>query len=84
MNERDEERMKKLLQQALPPVKVDAEPDGDLWPAMLRRLDEKPAAPPRIRWAWMNELWFDGALLAGLIGLAAFFPASIPLLLYYL
>jgi hypothetical protein len=28
--------------------------------------------------------WFDWALLAGLVGLAAFFPASIPVFLYYL
>jgi hypothetical protein len=46
---------------------------------MLRRLNARPAAPAQIGWAW-----FDGALAFGLLGLAAFFPASIPLLLYYL
>ena len=74
MNTHDEDRMKKLLQQALPPMARDAEPDRDLWPIVLQRLDAKPAAPP----------WFDWALLAGLVGAAAFFPASIPLLLYCL
>jgi len=74
MNEHEQDRMKKLLQQALPPVEADAEPSRDLWPAVLRRMDAKPAAPP----------WFDWALLAGLVGLAAFFPASIPVFLYYL
>jgi hypothetical protein len=29
-------------------------------------------------------VWFDGALLAGLAILAVAFPASIPLLVYYL
>jgi hypothetical protein len=78
MNEYDQDRMKNLLQQALPPVDGEPEPGRDLWPAVLRRLDAKPA-PALSGWAW-----FDGALLAGLVGLAAFFPASIPVLLYYL
>jgi hypothetical protein len=76
-------RLKKLLREALPPVKDGSEPGRDLWPAMLRRLDlrlaAKPTAPPISNWAW-----FDGVLAAGLVGLAAFFPVSIPLLLYYL
>ena len=71
--------MKKLLQQALPPVEGDAGPGRDLWPAMLRRLDANSAAPAFFNWAW-----FDGALAAGLVGLAVFFPASIPVFLYYL
>jgi hypothetical protein len=74
MNAHDEDRIKQLLQQALPPIEDDAEPERDLWPAMLQRLDAKPTPPP----------WFDWALLAGLVGLAAFFPASIPVFLYYL
>ncbi|MGA2046680.1 MAG: hypothetical protein ABSG96_03265 [Terracidiphilus sp.] len=79
MNEKDlhnieNDRLKRLLQQALPPIKGDLEPDHDLWPDLLRRLDEKPVTTP----------WFDWALLAGLIGLAAFFPTAIPVLLYYL
>jgi hypothetical protein len=79
MNEDDQNRMKKLLQQALPPVKGDSEPRRDLWPAMLRRLDPRPAAPALTGWAW-----FDGALAAGLVALIAFSPASIPVILYYL
>jgi hypothetical protein len=74
MNANDELRMKKLLQQSLPPVEGDSEPARDLWPAVLRRLDARPAAPP----------WFDWALLAGLAAFAAFFPASIPVFFYYL
>ena len=81
MTEHDQDPMKKLLQQALPPVKADAEPPRDLWPAMLRRFDEEAVTPvqPGFNWAW-----FDGALAAGLALLVASFPASIPLLLYYL
>jgi hypothetical protein len=72
MNEHDQDRIKNLLKQALPPVGGEAEPERDLWPAMLQRLDRTPAAAP----------WFDWALLAGMVGVAAFFPASIPVLLY--
>jgi hypothetical protein len=74
MNAHDEDRIKQLLKQAVPPMDGEAEPERDLWPAMLRRLDAKPTSLP----------WFDWALLAGLVGLAAFFPASIPVFLYYL
>jgi hypothetical protein len=79
MSANDQDRMKRLLQQALPPI--DSDPDSgrddsgrDLWPAVLKRLDARPAMPP----------WFDWALLAGLVGVAAVFPSAIPVLLYYL
>jgi hypothetical protein len=73
MNEHEQDRMKNLLKQALPPVEADAEPGRDLWPAVLKRVDAQPAAP-----------WFDWILAGGLVAMAAFFPASIPVLLYYL
>jgi hypothetical protein len=73
MNGHDEDRMKQLLKEALPPVS-EAEPSRDLWPELLRRLDAKPAAPP----------WFDWALAGGLVVFAGFVPTSIPVLLYYL
>lgn len=79
MNTDEENRMKKLLQQALPPVEGEPEPCRDLWPAVLRRMDATPDALPLLSW-----VWFDCALLAGLVGLAALFPASIPVFLYYL
>lgn len=79
MNAHDEDGVKRLLRQSLPPVEGDAGPGHDLWPAMLRRLDARPAAPAFSGWAV-----FDGALLAGLVGLATFFPAAIPVFLYYL
>jgi hypothetical protein len=74
MNPNDEERIKRLLQEALPPINREPEPGHDLWPAVLKRLDARPAMPP----------WFDWALLAGLVGMAAFFPNAVPVLLYYL
>ena len=76
MNEHDQERIKQLLKNSLPPVsgRVDAELPHDLWPAMLKRLDARPAAVP----------WFDWALLAAVAACLAFFPAAIPVLLYHL
>jgi anti-sigma factor RsiW len=79
MNAHDENGLKDLLRQALPPVNSDATTPRDLWPAMQRQLQTRPAAPAFSSWAL-----FDGALLAGLAGLVAIFPASIPLLLYFL
>ena len=79
MKTHDEDSMKKLLRQALPPVNSDAGPGRDLWPDVLRRLDAGVAAPVSPGW-----IWFDGALLAGLVALVAIFPAAIPVLLYYL
>ena len=74
MNAHEEERLKAMLREALPPVEGEPEAGRDLWAAVLKRLDEKPAMPP----------WFDWALLGGLVGLAAFFPSAIPMFLYYL
>jgi hypothetical protein len=73
MNSHEEDRMKQLLKQALPPT-GDPEPERDLWPAMLQQLDAQPAAPP----------WFDWALAGGLAVFAVVFPASIPVFLYCL
>jgi hypothetical protein len=73
MNAHDEERMKHILKQALPPV-GDGAPESDLWSAMLRRLGAQPAAVP----------WFDWALAGGLAVFIVAFPASIPVFLYYL
>lgn len=77
MKDFNRDRVEELLRQAVPPVDNGAEPQRDLWPAMLRRMNTEPAA--HNRWAW-----FDGALLAGIAAMAIAFPASIPVLLYYL
>jgi hypothetical protein len=81
MNADDQNRMKEMLKQALPPVAADAEPERDLWPAVLRRLDEDAA--PRRRFSFSMP-WFDWALLGGLAVFTVSFPATIPVLLYYL
>jgi hypothetical protein len=73
MNGHDEERIKKLLKDSLPPVS-DAELHRDLWPQMLRRLDARTVSVP----------WFDWALAGGLAVFTLALPASIPLFLYYL
>jgi hypothetical protein len=73
MNSSHEDRMGHLLRQALPPI-CDAEPERDLWPAMLRRLESRRASPP----------WFDWALAGALAIFVIVFPASIPVFLYYL
>jgi hypothetical protein len=82
MNAYDEERMKKLLRQSLPPVKGDG-PVRDLWPDVLRRLDAKSVVSATLSGA-RGWAWFDGALLAGFVALIAIFPSVIPLFLYYL
>jgi hypothetical protein len=61
------------LREALPPL---AQPElrRDLWPDMLRRLEEKP----------VRVAWFDWALLAAAGAAMVFFPGVIPALLYHL
>ncbi len=77
MNAQDENRIKQLLKQTLPPVESSTEPERDLWPAVLRRLDAD-RAPRHV------VPWFDWALLGGLAVFVASFPAIIPVFLYYL
>jgi hypothetical protein len=82
VNAHHEDRIKQLLQQALPPVDAAAEPTRDLWPAVFRRLD---VAPGDLSGSLSRSIpWFDWALIAGLVAFAAFFPATIPVFLYYL
>jgi hypothetical protein len=82
MNAHDENQIKQLLKQALSPVEPNAEPERDLWPAVLRRLDEDAATPRRA--SSFSVPWFDWALLGGLAVFVASFPATIPVFLYYL
>lgn len=73
MNEEEENGMRRLLKAALPPAgKVELR--QDLWPAMLRRIEPRPHAPP----------WVDWVLAGGVAVFAAIFPAAMPVLLYYL
>ena len=72
MNETHEIELRKLLKKGLGPP--DQELRRDLWPEMVRRMEKGERRVP----------WFDWALLAGLVGVAALFPTAIPVLLYYL
>jgi hypothetical protein len=72
MNEHDDEKIRELLKQNLHPT--NAELQRDLWPLMLRRLEERSAAVP----------WFDWALLAVVVLWLVLVPDTIPELLYHL
>ncbi len=66
------QEIKDLLQQAFPAQ--DAELQKDLWPAMLRKLDQAPARVP----------WYDWGLAAFLAGILIFFPKILLLFAYHL
>ncbi len=68
--------MVQLLRGAVPSVGVNAGLDRDLWPAMLRRLEDRSRAG--------SIPWFDWALAGGLLAFAAMAPRTIPVILYYL
>ncbi len=72
MNEQNYENIEKLLKKAAAPVNPELQ--RDLWPHMLRRLEERQAGVP----------WFDWALLGLLILWLVISPRAIPVLLYHL
>lgn len=72
MNEHRDEKIRELLKQSI--GSTNAELERDLWPQMLRRLEERSAAVP----------WFDWALLALVAVWLVLVPDTIPLLLYHL
>jgi hypothetical protein len=75
-NEENSKEMKALLRAAIAPMK-DTELRRDLWPKMLRELEEQPYRVAHVP-------WFDWAL-AAILGIALFFfPGTIPALLYHL
>jgi hypothetical protein len=73
MNQPDDRELRELLKQAVAPV-ADTELQRDLWPQMLKRLDQQPVRVP----------WFDWALAALLSVALLLFPGVIPALLYHL
>lgn len=72
-NEENNKEINELLRRAIAPVS-NTELQRDLWPQMLRRLDQQPIRVP----------WFDWALAAILSAILVFFPGAIPALLYHL
>lgn len=74
-------RIKELLKESLVPLGERPEPARDLWPAMLRRLDEEPMPRPL---ATAAVPWFDWALAVAVLAVLVASPGLIPVLLYYL
>jgi hypothetical protein len=72
MNNQEDKEIKTLLNEAMPPT--SRELNRDLWPQMLRRLEQQADAVP----------WFDWALAALLIVGLLVSPHTIPVLLYHL
>jgi hypothetical protein len=72
------DRMRMLLQSAMPRIGDHADLPRDLWPAMLRRMDEQSSRGAA------SVPWFDWALAGGLVAFAAIAPRTIPVILYYL
>ena len=78
IRDQEADRMTLLLKSAIPRMDDDADLSRDLWPAMLRRMDE-----PSTREV-ASVPWFDWALAGGLVAFAAIAPRTIPVILYYL
>ena len=72
MTDPNDDQIRDLLKQSIGPA--GGELRGDLWPGMLRRMQEHSAKVP----------WFDWALLAALALWLCFAPGAIPVLLYHL
>ena len=75
---REEVGVEELLKRAMPRLDGEPEPDRDLWPAMLNRMDSENAGSAA------RVPWFDWALAGGLLAFAAVVPRTIPVILYYL
>jgi hypothetical protein len=75
-NEEGNKELKELLKQAVAPVR-DTELRHDLWPQMLRKLEEQ-LLPIH------NVSWFDWALASLAAAALLFFPGIIPALFYHL
>ena len=69
---KNDDDLRQLLKTAIRPTSTNLE--RDLWPQMLRRLDEKPKTVP----------WLDWVLAVAMLVLLAVVPAAIPILLYQL
>ena len=76
MNEQNDKEIQELLKHSIAPV-ADTGLRRDLWPQMLRKLDEQPASA-------RNVPWFDWVLAAIFSAVLLLFPGAIPALLYHL
>jgi len=81
MTKEENDEIKALLKSAITPVN-DTELPRDLWPQMLRKLDEHLVTSNLVT---LDRIpWFDWALAAILSALLIAFPGAIPALLYHL
>lgn len=76
MNHQSDNDLRELLKHSIPPAE-NTELRRDLWPQMLRKLDEHPAPVKKVP-------WFDWALAACAAAALLFFPGIIPALFYHL
>jgi hypothetical protein len=75
-NEELNKEVRELLKQSVAPVQ-DPDLRRDLWPRMLRKLDERPLP--------LNSVpWFDWLLASFAAAVLLFFPGIIPALFYHL
>ena len=72
MKEPDDRQVREALKQSLPPVNTEL--GRDLWPAVLRKLDTRPARVP----------WYDWALIALSASVFLLFPQLILVFAYHL
>lgn len=72
MNKEHDEKLREFLKANM--GRADAEPARDLWPRMLRRLEERTRPAP----------WFDWALVGAMLMWLVLFPKTISVLLYHL
>lgn len=72
MNEHDDFRIRKALQESFAPVSTELR--RDLWPAVLRKLETRPARVP----------WYDWALIGLSASVFLFFPQLILVFVYHL
>jgi hypothetical protein len=73
MNPHDDNELRELLKRSIAPMN-DTELHRDLWPRMLRRLEQQQR---------LRVPWFDWALAAVAAATLIFFPGVIPALLYH-
>jgi hypothetical protein len=72
MNTATDRELQEFLRSNMPSVTTALR--RDLWPAMLRHIEERPR----------RVTWIDWALAATVVGLLLLFPKAIPVLMYHL
>ena len=72
MNEYDDRQIREALKQTYPPINTEL--GRDLWPAVQRKLDTRPARVP----------WYDWALIGLIASVLLFFPELILVFAYHL